>query len=62
MFGWLKPKPTPEPVNPGAELAKIGHAQRRAAARKLIHDRADAMRAEMRARGMDKPAIDWSAL
>lgn len=45
-----------------SKLASHGAAKRKAAARKLVHDRADEMRAEMRARGMDKPAIDWSAL
>lgn len=52
------PAPVP-PTTPVAasKLASHGAEKRRAAARKIIRDRAD-----MRARGIDKPAIDWSAL
>lgn len=50
MLGWLTRKRKPEPVAPGAALAKIGHAQRRA----LIHAQADKMRANA---GL--PPVEW---
>jgi hypothetical protein len=53
MFGWLKPKPAPEPVNPGAALARMGHKQRRA----FIRATADEMRARQ-----GKPPVEWPAL
>lgn len=53
MFGWLKRTRKPEPVSPGAALAKIGHRQRRA----LIHAQADQIRANM---GM--PPAEWPTL
>lgn len=58
------PAPLPEPVErPGAAALRERRAKTRAADdRALIRATADEMRAEMRARGMDKPAIDWSAL
>lgn len=52
MFGWLKRKPAPEPVNPGAALAKIGKQQRRA----LVHAKADEMRVNA---GL--PPVKWPA-
>lgn len=55
------PVPPTTPVA-ASKLASHGAEKRRAAARKIIRDRADQMRADMRARGIDKPAIDWSAL
>ncbi|KPH66029.1 hypothetical protein [Novosphingobium sp. ST904] len=53
-----------EPVErPGAEALRRRRAKTRAADdRALIRATADQMRADMRARGIDKPAIDWSAL
>lgn len=55
MFGWLKRKPAsaPEPVNPGAALARMGHKQRRA----FIHAKADEMRANA---GL--PPVEWPLL
>lgn len=53
MFGWLTRKRKPQPETPGAALAKIGKAQRRA----LIRARADEMRAEM-----NLPPAEWPAL
>lgn len=50
MFGWLTRKRKPEPVSPGAALAKIGHAQRRA----IIRAKADEMRV---AAGV--PPVKW---
>lgn len=57
MLGWLTRKRKPEPVAPGAALAKIGHAQRRAQSRALIRAQADQMRKDM---GM--PPLEWPAL
>jgi len=53
MFAWLKPRSKPEPVNPGAALALIGHKQRRA----KIHAKADEMRV---AAGL--PPVEWPPL
>lgn len=53
MFGWLTRKRKPEPVAPGAALAKIGKAQRRA----LIRAQVDEMR-----KGMGLPPVEWPAL
>ncbi|TCM39129.1 hypothetical protein EDF59_1068 [Novosphingobium sp. ST904] len=50
MLGWLTRKRKPQSVTPGAALAKIGHAQRRA----LIHAQADRMRANA---GL--PPVEW---
>lgn len=50
-------------VRPGADALRRRRAATRAADdRALIRATADQMRADMRARGIDKPAIDWSAL
>ncbi len=58
------PVPVAEPVaRPGADALRRRRAATRAADdRALIRATADQMRADMRARGIDKPAIDWSAL
>lgn len=57
MFGWLfrkqAPASAPEPVNPGAALARMGHKQRRA----FIRATAD----QMRANG-GQPPVEWPAL
>lgn len=57
MLGWLTRKRKPQPVAPGAALAKIGHAQRRARSRALIRAQADQMRKDMWL-----PPVEWPAL
>lgn len=42
----------PEPVNPGRELAKMGHEQRRA----LIRETAIQMQRDLAAKGIEVPA------
>ncbi|TDW65368.1 hypothetical protein EDF57_103552 [Novosphingobium sp. PhB55] len=53
MLGWLTRKRKPEPVAPGAALAKIGQVQRRA----LIRAQADQMR-----QNAGLPPAEWPKL
>jgi hypothetical protein len=56
------PVVTTEPVERAEALRRRRAKTRAADDRALIRATADQMRADMRARGIDKPAIDWSEL